>query len=111
MKHAIKLIPATPTDFAVIQNMVQFYVYEFSRYLANEKNFNLNSEGVYADLETLSLYWQEKGRYAFLIRVNDELAGFVLINQVGSSPEVNWNMDEFFILRKFQKQGIGKYSI
>lgn len=45
---------------------------------------------------------------AFLIKVNEELAGFILLNKKGTQPNIDWNMAEFFILAKFQGKGIGQ---
>ena len=55
------------------------------------------------------VYWQEKDRYPFILSYKKELIGFVLINKIGSSQEIDWNMGEFFISKKFQKKGIGQY--
>ncbi len=41
-------------------------------------------------------------------KVKDELADFILINQEGSLKQTNWNVGEFFVLAKFQGQGIGE---
>ena len=56
----------------------------------------------------LGRYFHEKDRFTFLIRVQEELAGFALINKVGTSSEVDWIIGEFFILAKFQGKGIAK---
>jgi predicted acetyltransferase len=42
-------------------------------------------------------------------RKDDELVGFVLINKVGSTSDVDWNIGEFFIVSKFQGKGIGRH--
>lgn len=47
--------------------------------------------------------------YGFLVKVDGELAGFALINKVGSTPDVDWNLGEFFIVSKFQGKGVGSY--
>lgn len=40
--------------------------------------------------------------------MDEELAGFALINKTGSTPSIEWNMGEFFIVAKFQGKGIGR---
>src|SRR5207253_976235 len=57
--------------------------------------------------DDLTIYFTDSTRRAFLIRIGDKPAGFVLLNQEGSSPDTMWNMAEFFILAKFQGKGIG----
>src|SRR5262249_8615255 len=54
-------------------------------------------------------YFEDPMCRAYLIRAGEELAGFVLLNQTGSSVETDWKMDKFFILAKFQGKGIGCY--
>ena len=104
----IQLIPAQPKDLFVVKNMMQFYIYDMSTYLGRIKGWEMNENGQYDGIETLPLYWQEKDRYPFIVRVDNELAGFALINKIGSSPDIDWNMGEFFITHRFQKQGIGR---
>ena len=67
--------------------------------------FTIGLSGVF----NLSRYWKEPNRHPFLIKVDNELAGFVLINKVGSTPDVDWNIGEFFIVSKFQGKGVGSY--
>gem|GEM_PF-1138355 len=57
----------------------------------------------------LSSYFEKLGSHGFLVKIGEELAGFVLINKVGSTPDVDWNIGEFFIVSKFQGKGVGRY--
>ena len=98
----ITLSKALEQDKNTIQNLGRFYVYEMSKYCGWE----IPSNGLY-ECRDLSSYFEKPDRQAFLVKVDDELAGFVLINQVGSTPDVNWNIGEFFIVSKFQGKGVG----
>lgn len=53
-------------------------------------------------------YWNEEGYYPFIIRVEDKLAGFILVNKKGSTSDVDWYLAEFYIVAKFQNKGIGR---
>jgi predicted acetyltransferase len=64
-------------------------------------------DGLYESFDFKS-YFEEESRKAYLVRINGELAGFVLIHQTDTSSRTNWNMGEFFIIAKFQGQGIGE---
>lgn len=103
----IDLILAKVEDQAMIQNLARFYVYEMSRYCGLLLDWKTPSNGLY-ECDDLSRYWNEPNRYPFLILVDNEIAGFALINKIGSSEDVDWNMGEFFILAKFQSKGIGR---
>ena len=32
-----------------------------------------------------------------------------MINKIGSTPDVDWNVGEFFVVSKFQGMGVGRY--
>ena len=34
----------------------------------------------------------------------------MLINKIGSTPDVDWNIGEFFVVSKFQGKGVGRYA-
>ncbi|NGZ77166.1 GNAT family N-acetyltransferase [Saccharibacillus sp. VR-M41] len=62
-------------------------------------------------------YWNEPGRYPFLLRADGKLAGFALIRLIGPSDEGSsekadglgiYEMVEFFVMKKYRKQGIGR---
>lgn len=107
-KMKIALVKATKEDKNTIQNLGRFYVYEMSRYCGFLPTWETPSNGLFECID-LSSYCEKSDRHAFLVKVNDELAGFVLINKVGSSPDVDWNVGEFFIVSKFQGKGVGSY--
>lgn len=103
----VKIILATLNDYPVIQNMARFYVYDLSRECGSiSTEWAIPANGLYECFD-LKNYFEESSRKPFLIKVNQELAGFALLNKVVTSPETDWNMGEFFILAKFQDQGIG----
>jgi len=101
------VVSATPADQETIQNMARFYVYEMSRSCGQMTGWEMPANGLY-ECSDLSRYFIDKDRFPFLIRVQEELAGFVLVNKVGTSPDIDWNIGEFFVLAKFQGSGIGK---
>lgn len=101
------LMAATIADYPLIQNMARFYVYDLSRECGFiSPDWALPSVGLYESFD-FKEYFQNLTRRAYLIKVDQETAGFVLLNQEGIFPETNWNMGEFFILAKFQGKGIG----
>jgi len=104
----VHILPATLADYPTIQNMARFYVYDLSRECGLiSEDWAIPSDGLYESSDFKN-YFEEATRKAWLVKVADELTGFVLLNQAGTSPETKWNMGEFFILAKFQGQGIGR---
>lgn len=105
----ISIITATINDYPVVQNMARFYVYDLSRQCGQiSSDWALPDDGLYESYDFKS-YFIDPLRKAYLIKIYDEIAGFVLLNQATEDPYNNWNMGEFFILAKFQRQNIGKY--
>lgn len=102
------LIKATINDYPVIQNMGRFYVYDLSRFCGQAyEGWEFPANGLYECVDFKKYFENPKYR-AFLVKMGNELAGFVLLNQLEVMPEVDWNMGEFFIAAKFQRSGIGK---
>lgn len=106
--NKIKLIPATLEDYPIIQNMARFYVYDMAEYMGKEAGWEMPEDGLYACLD-FKKYWQDKNAFPFLIRYGDELAGFVIVDKKGSSTSIDFNMAQFFIVRKFKNKGIGQH--
>ena len=95
------------SDYPTIQNMARFYVYDMSRYCGHLPGWECPADGLFENFD-LKSYFTEAHNHAFFIKVGDEIAGFALINKMGSSADVDWNMGEFFVLAKFQASGIGR---
>jgi len=72
----IKLLAATLVDYPTIQNMARFYVYDRTAYMGWECPEN----GLFECIDFKD-YFENPNKKAFLIRVNDEIAGFCLLDK------------------------------
>lgn len=99
----IKLVPIEREEEHIFQNMSQYYIYEFSRFL---DFIELNDEGEY-DPFTLKDYWNNPKRHPFFVKAEGRLAGFVLVS-TGTEDEDVHSISEFFIMQKYNGKGIGK---
>jgi predicted acetyltransferase len=98
----IEVIRVKKSEEAILHNLMQFYIYDFSTFI---KSIEVNEQGAY-DPFNLEDYWTLENKHPFFIKVNDVLAGFVLVNsQTDSSPA---SIAEFFILKKYSGRGVGK---
>lgn len=105
MKTVLKSV--TIPDYPLIQNMARFYVYDLSKECGFiSSDWTLPADRLYESFDFKD-FFQDVDKRAYLINVDDEVAGFILLNQKGILPETEWNMGEFFILAKFQGKGIG----
>ncbi len=104
----IQLKIATEEDLGTLQDLSLLYLYDMSRYCGFLPDWKLPSNGIYKPYD-FSLYFKEQTRYPFLIYVDEEIAGFALVNKIGSHEKVDWNMAEFFIHAKFQGKKVGRH--
>ena len=80
--------------------MWYFYVYDMGRYCGlNERWEDPTNLSFIPD--DLTNYFVDEDRKAFLVNVENKLAGFVLLNKIGRLPNTQWNMGEFFIIAKY----------
>ena len=107
VKTKIDLIKATLADYPLIENMWRFYVYDMGRYCGFNEAWECPTNLAFVP-DDLTNYFTDPTRKAYLVNVGGEIAGFVLLNKVGTKPEVDWNVGEFFIIGKFQGKGIGE---
>lgn len=80
---------------SILRNLLELYKYDFSEFDPDDDS---NPNGLY-EYKYLDHYWTEDGRYPFLIKVDDKLAGFALVRDTGkneSDQTVYW-MAEFLL--------------
>lgn len=95
----VKLIKMNRQDQPMLENLLELYVYEFSSYLPDVR---LRDNGRYGFDATLFL--TDKRFHSFLIRVENEIAGFAIVEERKKDRSIR----EFFVLRKFTRNGVGK---
>ena len=94
---------ATPDEQAVVQNIDQFYLYEFARFMPDY--YKLGEDGLFHD-EDYAPYWQDADKYPYLILHDDEMAGFGLVEDKGGERV----LAQFFVLYKFQGLGVAQFA-
>lgn len=100
----IRLIKAESSE--IIKNLFQYYIYDMSEYT----KFKANADGTYTASESvvnLNDYWEKQDHFPYLITVDDEIAGFSLIRKFPFDNNY-FDIGQFFVLRKFKNEGIGK---
>lgn len=99
----IDIQPARYEEKHILKKMLEFYAYDCSEF----EDADLNEFGEYG-YRYLDLYWIEPERLPFILRVNKKLAGFALVNGFAYTENVDRTIAEFFVLKKYRNQGIGK---
>jgi predicted acetyltransferase len=93
---------ATPADRQPIQRMLELYQHDLSDIW--DQDLDCHGEYGYA----LDRYWEMEGFHPFVATAESKYAGFALANQaVRVGTEGRW-MDQFFVLKKYRRQGVGQ---
>ena len=89
----------------VLHRLMQLYLHDTSEFTGDDPD----REGLFT-YRYFEEYWKEQDRYPFLIYSDANLAGFVLVNTytVVLRQGEGMSISEFFIMRKYRRQGVGK---
>jgi predicted acetyltransferase len=93
---------ASPADRLPIYRMLELYQHDLSHIWDQD----LDSHGEYG--YALDRYWDSEGFYPFVATAAGKYAGFALANQAVRIGTEGYWMDQFFVLKKYRRQGIGK---
>jgi predicted acetyltransferase len=101
----LKLMRASLEHKDVIKNLMQLYIYDFSEYI----NCDVEEDGLFKAYTDLEEYWKEENhRFPYIIKQGEKYAGFVLVRFIKSEARDYFSIAEFFILKKYRREGIGR---
>ena len=85
----------------------RFYAATFPNSEVLEMYFE--EDGHLGDID-LAPRWVDEWKHSFLLRVDDKLAGFALISERSTIARKSgvFDVTEFFVLRRFRRQGVGR---
>jgi predicted acetyltransferase len=103
----ISIIQVPVNEKEILRNLMEKYLYEFTQY----DNLGVNNLGL-CGYDYIDQYWTEENRFAYFIRVDGWLAGFMMVNDVKEiNVDTNYSMAEFFVIYKYRKSGVGTYAV
>jgi len=102
----IELHPAQRDELQTIENLMQFYMYDFSQWLP----LKLGEHGFFS-IQQKDDYWRNPATQPFLIRVDGELAGFVTVDNDTHIDGAEHNIGYFFLTRRFRGQGVAQFVV
>jgi predicted acetyltransferase len=105
MPMQIDVTVALPEDKPTIARLLQLYEHDNSEFFGAD----LDPDGLYRVMDADTRF--KPGWYVFLIKVEGKLAGFAIVTRhaayIGDGE--TWLMDEFFVVRKYRRRGVGAY--
>ena len=101
----IQILPAGEKYRALMVGLMNLYLSDFSIYTGED----CNEKGGFED-GNLFRYWIEPARYPFLILVDNQPAGFILVRdqQAPGEKQVIHHIAEFFVMRKYRRMKVGQ---
>jgi predicted acetyltransferase len=93
----------------VLDHLMQLYLHDFSEFAPiGSPHGEVDAEGRFA-YPRLESYWQGDGLIPLLIRADDRLAGFVLVNKWSAlGLPLDHVVAEFFVMRKYRRARVGR---
>jgi len=96
---------ASKEDKTAIENLMQFYIYDFTEFI----KYDVEDNGLFAPYPHLEDYWREEiNKFPYIIKKEDKYVGFVLVKLIESEERSYFSIAEFFIMKKYRRLGIGK---
>lgn len=111
MEENIKLKKIEAKDKSILQNLFQLYMHDITASLP----MDVNEHGLY-EYNYIDYYFTEESRYAYLIYVEENIAGFVLIDDEfmvldKENDKPCYDFSEMFILNAYKKKGYGEIIV
>lgn len=99
--HEVRLVRIPEAEKSTIANLMQLYRYDSSAFNKDE----MDASGRFSLGSYFDAYWIEPERHPFFINFGDKLVGFALVRQLELGKH---SIAEFFVARKYRRQGIGE---
>ncbi len=101
----VQITEASVEQKPILDQLMQLYMHDFSEYTDEDVDQN----GIFT-YHFFDEYWNESGRYPFLVHCDGKLAGFVLVNAHTFVLEqgAGKSIAEFFVMRKYRRKGVGR---
>jgi predicted acetyltransferase len=100
----LELIQAPEEYKNILENLMQFYIYDFSEFI----KCDVEEDGLFGAYPYLEDYWREENRFPYVIKQEGTYVGFVLVRLIESANRNYFSIAEFFIMKKYRLEGIGK---
>jgi predicted acetyltransferase len=92
----ILLIPVDTKEKEILSDLIQ----EYQKEILKQENIE--------EYKYLDSYWRDTTRHPYFIKVDEAIAGFVLVNKYSLAEKEANSISEFYIRKEFRNKGIGK---
>ena len=103
----VQLVEIKEQERKILENLFSYYIYDMTEYM----KWNPDHEGKFSyDPSQFDVYWELEDHIPYFIYAESELAGFVLVRRYPHDLST-YDVAQFFVLRKFKGQGVGKEAL
>ena len=99
----VKIIKGTEENLKIAKNLVHYYIYD----MGVPMDWDCREDGVFDGCDEMSENWTSENYFSYLIYNGKYPIGFAIVKSFCNS-EVDYEIEEFFILRKYRNKNIGK---
>ena len=100
----LEVRPASADDRLALYRMLELYQHDLSDIW--DQDLDIHGEYGYA----LDRYWADPACRPFVFLVGGRYAGFALVDASVSQAENELLMAQFFVLKKYRRQGVGRVA-
>jgi predicted acetyltransferase/N-acetylglutamate synthase-like GNAT family acetyltransferase len=101
----IQVLPAKAGDLPVVENLSRLYIYDLSEL----GGWRCPDSGLFGGCDEFFEDWRVGNNRPFVMRAAGQLAGFAGVKALSDARGIEHDMQEFFILRKFRRRGVGQH--
>jgi len=102
---AFEIVKITEDNAGILSKMMSMYLAEMTAYA----DFLKPGEDGQYEYQHLNYYWEKKGLSAYFIKIDSEIAGFILSNEKPYLPDdCDISIREFFIKKDYRGNGYGR---
>lgn len=104
----ISIFEASLAEKEILENFLTLYLHDLSEFT---DRLDINHQGFF-EYRALDQYYYRPFLIPLLYKVNYRYTGFILLDQRPNAPrDVDYFINEFFLLKKYRRKGIAKMVI
>jgi predicted acetyltransferase len=103
----MELIKATIEDKPLLKNLYSYYLHDLSAY---SESLKPNEEGAF-EFDSFDMLWETEGINPYLLHVEDEFIGFLMVLESPFTEKVDFVINDFFIYNGFRGKGLAEEAV
>jgi predicted acetyltransferase len=104
LAEQVEVTRASPVEKSLLARLLQLHSHDMSEF----NDAELDDDGLFG-YEEFDEFWTQRERFPFLVRAGGKVVGFVLVIEEEMDDHTPFKfVADFFIIKKYRRQGIGQ---